>query len=84
MRSGARDAGRTWHSPDPAWFWSIRLRPAGSKGSPHLLVDDLRTQVYQPEVFEQMGIRLAEKRLVVVKPTFHFYAPFRAIASRVI
>ncbi|MEB8386891.1 M81 family metallopeptidase [Rhodobacteraceae bacterium KMM 6894] len=49
-----------------------------------LVVNDLRTQVYHPEAFEQMGIRLAEKRLVVVKSTFHFYAPFRAIASRVI
>ncbi len=49
-----------------------------------LLVNDLRTQVYHPEAFEQMGIRLAEKRVVAVKSTFHFYAPFRAIAVRVI
>ncbi|QFT99874.1 hypothetical protein FIU85_21320 (plasmid) [Roseovarius sp. THAF8] len=49
-----------------------------------LLVNDLRTQVYHPEAFEQMGIRLATKKLVVVKSTFHFYAPFRAITTRVI
>jgi microcystin degradation protein MlrC len=49
-----------------------------------LLVNDLRTQVYHPEAFEQMGIRLAEKKIVTVKSLFHFYAPFAAIASEVI
>lgn len=53
-------------------------------GEVDLLVNDLRTQVYHPEAFEQMGVVLAVKRLVVVKSTFHFYAPFRAIASEVI
>lgn len=49
-----------------------------------LLVNDLRTQVYHPEAFQQMGIELSSKRLVIVKSTFHFYAPFKAIASQVI
>ncbi len=53
-------------------------------GEIDLLVNDLRTQVYHPEAFEQMGIALSSKRLVVVKSTFHFYAPFKAIASQVI
>ena len=49
-----------------------------------LIVNDLRIQVYHPEVFEQMGITLADKHLVVVKSLFHFYNPFAAIASKVI
>lgn len=49
-----------------------------------LLVNDLRTQVYHPEAFEQMGISLDDKRLVTVKSTFHFYAPFHAIATEVL
>jgi len=49
-----------------------------------LVVNDLRTQVYHPEAFEQLGIDLAAKRMIAVKSTFHFYAPFRAIATEVI
>lgn len=66
------------------------LEPMGTlvwlrlSGETDLLVNDLRTQVYHPEAFEQMGVALAAKRLVLVKSTFHFYAPFRAIASEVI
>ncbi len=49
-----------------------------------ILINDLRTQVYHPEAFEQMGIRLAEKKIVTVKSLFHFFAPFAEIASEVI
>ena len=49
-----------------------------------VLINDLRTQVYHPEAFEQMGVRLAEKRLIVVKSLFHFYSPFAAISKEVI
>lgn len=49
-----------------------------------LLINDLRTQVYHPEAFEQLGIKLAEKSIVVVKSLFHFYAPFEKIASQII
>ena len=41
-------------------------------------------QVYHPEAFEQMGIRLADKHIVAVKSLFHFYAPFAEIAAEVI
>lgn len=53
-------------------------------GEVDLLINDLRTQVYHPEAFEQMGIRLAGKRLVVVKSLFHFYGPFSRISKNVI
>lgn len=58
----------------------VHLRIAGID----VLVNDLRVQVYHPEAFEQMGVHLAGKRLVVVKSTFHFFGPFGKIASRVI
>ena len=53
-------------------------------GDVDVVINDLRTQVYHPEAFEQLGIHLADKHLVVVKSLFHFYAPFAAIASQVI
>lgn len=53
-------------------------------GEVDLLVNDLRTQVYHPEAFTQMGIDLGGKDLIVVKSLFHFYAPFAAIAPEVI
>ncbi|WP_306141049.1 M81 family metallopeptidase [Roseibium sp. MMSF_3412] len=49
-----------------------------------ILINNLRTQVYHPEAFEQLGIDLADKSIVVVKSLFHFYAPFEKIASRII
>ncbi|MEM7069052.1 MAG: M81 family metallopeptidase [Pseudomonadota bacterium] len=49
-----------------------------------ILINDLRTQVYHPEAFEQMGIDLSGKAIVTVKSLFHFYGPFEKIASRVI
>ncbi|WP_299484292.1 M81 family metallopeptidase [uncultured Roseibium sp.] len=49
-----------------------------------ILINDLRTQVYHPEAFEQLGIELATKSTIVVKSLFHFYAPFEKIASRII
>lgn len=49
-----------------------------------ILINDLRTQVYHPEAFEQMGIELAIKAIVTVKSLFHFYGPFSEIAAEVI
>ncbi|MEM7215831.1 MAG: M81 family metallopeptidase [Pseudomonadota bacterium] len=49
-----------------------------------ILINNLRTQVYHPEAFEQLGIDLAQKSVVAVKSLFHFYAPFEKIAAKVI
>ncbi len=49
-----------------------------------VLINDLRTQVYHPEAFTQMGIDLRHKRLIVVKSTFHFYSSFAALSQHVI
>ncbi|MFK7940643.1 MAG: M81 family metallopeptidase [Roseovarius sp.] len=53
-------------------------------GDVDVLVNDLRTQVYHPQAFEQMGIDLGRKAIVTVKSLFHFYGPFQKIASKVI
>lgn len=53
-------------------------------GNVDLLINDLRTQVYHPEAFEQMGIRLSEKRLIVVKSLFHFFGPFSDISQNIV
>ena len=49
-----------------------------------VLINDLRTQVYHPEAFTQMGIDLGRKRLIVVKSTFHFYSAFSDLSQQVI
>ena len=53
-------------------------------GGISLVLNDLRTQVYHPEAFTQLGIDLSNKHLIVVKSLFHFYSPFSEIASEVI
>ncbi|WP_170464601.1 M81 family metallopeptidase [Ruegeria arenilitoris] len=66
------------------------LEPMGTvvwlrlEGEVDLLVNDLRVQVYHPEAFEQVGIRLAEKSAAVVKSLFHFYGPFRQISDHIL
>ncbi len=49
-----------------------------------IVVNDTRTQCFSPSAFEDLGIRLAERKIVCVKSTNHFYAGFAPIASRVI
>jgi len=50
----------------------------------HLLINDLRTQVFHPEAFTSLGLDLSAMRIVIVKSTQHFYAGFEPIATRVI
>ena len=50
----------------------------------HLLINDLRTQVFHPEAFTALGLDLSSIRIIIVKSTQHFYAGFEPIASRVI
>ena len=59
----------------------VRLQLAGQFD---ILINDLRTQVYHPEAFENMGIDLSTKAIVTVKSLFHFFAPFEKIATRII
>ena len=50
----------------------------------HLLLNDLRTQVFHPEAFTGIGVALADLRMVVVKSTQHFYAGFAPLAAEII
>ncbi|MEM9332038.1 MAG: M81 family metallopeptidase [Pseudomonadota bacterium] len=49
-----------------------------------ILINSLRTQVYHPEAFEQLGVVLAEKKIIAVKSLFHFHGPFSKVGARII
>jgi microcystin degradation protein MlrC len=50
----------------------------------HLVLASVRDQVFGIDAFTGMGISLADKKLVIVKSTQHFYAQFAPIASEVV
>lgn len=60
---------------------SVWLRMAGEID---LVVNTIRQQTFHPQAFEQFGIRLAQKKLVVVKSTQHFHAGFAPIAAGIL
>jgi len=49
-----------------------------------IVLNSVRTQVFHPDVFTQLGLEPAAKRLVVVKSTQHFYAGFAPLAAEVL
>ena len=53
-----------------------------TEGIDLILVSE-RGQVFQPDAFTGLGCTLADKRIVVVKSTQHFYAGFAPIARAV-
>jgi len=48
-----------------------------------LVLNAVRTQVFHPDAFTQLGIDLSRYRAVIVKSTQHFYAGFEPLASRI-
>jgi len=48
-----------------------------------LILTTRRGQVFRPDAFTGLGCTLADKRIVVVKSTQHFYAGFAPIAKQV-
>ena len=48
-----------------------------------IVLASVRTQTFAPDAFTGLGIALQGKRMVVVKPTQHFYAGFAPVASEV-
>ena len=44
----------------------------------------VRTQVYGPDVFTQLGIDVLAKKIILLKSTQHFYAAFAPIAKEVL
>ena len=73
-------------------------RPAGLRGNPtpvgasvwldaggiDVILCAMRSQTFGPAVFEDHGIRLSTKRVVVVKSIEHFYTAFAPISSEII
>lgn len=55
-----------------------------TSGGVHLVVNDRRTQAFHPICFTDLGIDLAQQKIVVVKSSQHFYAGFAPIAAQVI
>ncbi|MCX7629806.1 MAG: M81 family metallopeptidase [Geminicoccaceae bacterium] len=53
-------------------------------GGIEVLLNSVRTQAFDPALFTAHGIRLDDKKLVVVKSMQHFYAGFAPIAARVL
>jgi microcystin degradation protein MlrC len=49
----------------------------------HVIIGTERQQVFNPDLFEGLGCKLADKRVVVVKSAQHFYAAFAPIAQAV-
>lgn len=49
-----------------------------------VVVNSLRTQVFDPKVFTGLGIKLENKKIVSVKSSQHFHSRFAPIASKVI
>jgi len=49
-----------------------------------VILNSVRCQVFNPNVFSNFGIIPNEKSVLVVKSTNHFYASFSEIASKII
>ncbi|MDF1718772.1 MAG: M81 family metallopeptidase [Antarcticimicrobium sp.] len=49
-----------------------------------IVLNDLRSQTFHPEAFEQLGIDLGQRRYVCVKSSNHYEAGFNPIAAQVI
>lgn len=50
----------------------------------HMIVSDIRTQVFHPSAFTDLGLDLNALDAVVVKSSQHFYAGFEPVAAEVI
>jgi microcystin degradation protein MlrC len=49
-----------------------------------LTLNDNRVQTFHPDAFEQFGIDLSRKKIVVVKSTQHFFSGFEPIAAEIL
>jgi len=49
-----------------------------------IVINANRVQTFHPDAFEQFGIDLADKKIVVVKSTQHFYAGFEPVAAEIL
>ncbi|MGI9334818.1 MAG: M81 family metallopeptidase [Gammaproteobacteria bacterium] len=49
-----------------------------------IVINSVRTQVFHPDAFTQLGVELTTKKIVVVKSTQHFYAGYAPLAAQVL
>lgn len=63
----------------------VSLGPAAaiSIGTLDIVLATGRAQTFSPEAFTRMGIDLAQKKIVVVKSSNHFYAAFSKVAAAI-
>jgi len=59
------------------------VRAAVGDGAIDIILNSNRSQVFHQDAFTGLGCTLADKRLVVVKSTQHFYAGFAPLAAEV-
>ncbi len=50
----------------------------------HVILVERREQAFSPDLFSNMGLRLADLRIAVVKSTAHFRAGFAPVASEIL
>ena len=53
-------------------------------GGVDIVLNTLRTQAFGPELFANVGIDPASRRIVVVKSTHHFHAGFNPLAADIL
>lgn len=58
------------------------IRLAGTRVDVILITS--RTQTYDPSIYANLGIRYADKAVLLVKSTNHFYAAFAPVAAEII
>ena len=70
---------------EAVWVSARAIRDGEAFGpAVELVLNDDRTQTFHPEAFEQLGLTLGDKRIVVVKSSQHFHAGFAPIAAEVL
>lgn len=75
--------------PDAVQTYGNGKQPMGDcvmveAGGLHIVLNALRTQVFQPSVFEQFGVALGDYATVFVKSAQHFNAGFAPRADRIL
>ncbi len=63
---------------------SLGAAAAIQTGNLDIVLAAKRVQTFHPGIFERMGIRLAAKKVVVVKSASHFHTAFSTIAADII
>lgn len=84
LRAQVRRVARGLHQ-----VWGDSSNPLGDVVVLHadgidLVVNDLRTQVFAPDVFTALGIDPAQRRLLVVKSSQHYRAAFAGVAAEIL